>query len=600
MKEKLKEMKEEWRLLPILIAIGIIPYIMRTYSYDTNLAGFSWYGASNQSGDIFNYYKSSMIVITAVVMMLILGASLLEKRENTLQSQMYHYIPLAIYAILAVISTICSKYQWFGIHGISGHFETIFVLLGYCLMAYYSYVMVRSPKQVKILFFIWAILLLPMMLLGISQAVGRDFLRTSLGQQLLMSREAFLNGGTLDFKMEQNRVYLSLYNPNYVGSFCVLVIPVFTTLMIFADNWKKRGFYGFLLGGAVICMIGGVAKTAAVVIVVTLCLLFILLRKNFVKYWKGFAVFLVSIFVMMIGVNAWTGNRFLDALKSALTIKKNTTEYKLEEINTWEDALEIRYAGNQLFLTSEINENGQMGFDLLDGRQSPVELGVSEDYSYFTIEDERFSSITIRPVMLGEVPSYEITIDGTVWTFSNHTNYQGYYYYSPYGKFTFIRTAPSFGFEGYERLASGRGYIWSRSIPLLKDTFFIGSGPDTFLIKFPQTDYVAKSRYGYLDLMISKPHNMFLQIGVNTGVLSLLAFLAFYLMYFISCIKLYWKNPMDTYIARIGAAILASTLGYMISGLSTDSTVTVAPIFWCLMGIGIAVNGMIKKQEQTN
>ena len=33
-------------------------------------------------------------------------------------------------------------------------------------------------------------------------------------------------------------------------------------------------------------------------------------------------------------------------------------------------------------------------------------------------------------------------------------------------------------------------------------------------------------------------------------------------------------------------------IGYLISGISNDSTITVAPLFWALLGIGFAVNRM--------
>lgn len=51
-------------------------------------------------------------------------------------------------------------------------------------------------------------------------------------------------------------------------------------------------------------------------------------------------------------------------------------------------------------------------------------------------------------------------------------------------------------FKGHERSLSGRGYIWGRTIPLLKKFLLWGSGPDTFTVKFPQTDYVMKVNTG--------------------------------------------------------------------------------------------------------
>ena len=55
--------------------------------------------------------------------------------------------------------------------------------------------------------------------------------------------------------------------------------------------------------------------------------------------------------------------------------------------------------------------------------------------------------------------------------------------------------------DGYERLATSRGYLFSRSFPMLKDTLLIGYGPDTFVLEFPQQDYVGKmNAYGNVSL----------------------------------------------------------------------------------------------------
>ena len=144
---------------------------------------------------------------------------------------------------------------------------------------------------------------------------------------------------------------------------------------------------------------------------------------------------------------------------------------------------------------------------------------------------------------------------------------------------------------------SKRGYIWARTIPLLKANWLLGSGPDTFTIEFPQDDYIGLENYGYKGSIVTKPHNMYLQMGVQTGVISLMAFLAFYMMYFIQSIRIYIKGKFDTYASQLGVAIFLASIGYMIAGITNDSTITVAPIFWILMGIGMSMNRIVKKRE---
>ncbi len=84
------------------------------------------------------------------------------------------------------------------------------------------------------------------------------------------------------------------------------------------------------------------------------------------------------------------------------------------------------------------------------------------------------------------------------------------------------------GLEGRERIVSGRGYIWSRTIPLLKKYILLGGGQDTFTVLFPNHDYLGKAQWGDKDLIITKPHCMYLQIAVQSGILSLIALFIFW------------------------------------------------------------------------
>ena len=114
------------------------------------------------------------------------------------------------------------------------------------------------------------------------------------------------------------------------------------------------------------------------------------------------------------------------------------------------------------------------------------------------------------------------------------------------------------------------------------------------MMVFPQQDYVGLYNYGYGDQLLTKPHNMYLQMGVQTGVLSLIAFLVFYAMYFISSLKLYIKGKFKSYYAQVGVAVLVASLSYIILGIANDSSLTVAPVFWSLIGLGIVVNKLAK------
>jgi O-antigen ligase len=157
--------------------------------------------------------------------------------------------------------------------------------------------------------------------------------------------------------------------------------------------------------------------------------------------------------------------------------------------------------------------------------------------------------------------------------------------------------AESFGFEGVERLGSNRGYIWSRSIPLLAKNIFIGQGTDCFAFAFPQNDVRAKLRFlSNPYVIVDKPHNMYLQTGINTGVISLVITLAVFVLFIwqsFSVVKS--KNYLLTAI-RLG--ILGGCVAYMVAGLTTDSVVSVAPVFWVMLGTGFGLGYAEKSTEE--
>ena len=78
----------------------------------------------------------------------------------------------------------------------------------------------------------------------------------------------------------------------------------------------------------------------------------------------------------------------------------------------------------------------------------------------------------------------------------------------------------------------------------------------------------------------------------------MLAVLAFYLMYLFGSIRLYWRSRFEDYYSQMGAAVLIGSLGYMASSVFNDSTITVAPVFWALMGVGLAMNYQVRRREK--
>lgn len=589
----IKTVKKNYFLLPLIIT-AFIPLVMYYHEYDSKLTDFPWFG-TNLVADFFLYWKMISFTIIGVVMACTLAYKIstdkqLRKSYSSLKLNAI-WIPLLIYGILCLLSTVFSEYSYFGYHGIAEQMESLWVLLSYCVITYYTFIFVQTESDAETT--IKWILIGAAILCGIGmfQAFSLDFYRSPIGKRLYLPKEML---DSVEFSFEPGRVYTSLYNPNYVGAYASLFIPLLIILILFNKNRKMLLVYIPLSVATIICLFGAKSKSGVVAIVISLILMAVLFRKAIIRNWK----YVLAVFsVMFVIYNVKTNFEFMNTLKTSLTTLSNE-ESPLNQIQTNDNNVMVEYNHQKLYFS--FNPNGAdvtAQLVLTDEQKQPVATAVQEDGATLAITDERFPGFLVYAVMMDEKLYFNINISGQDWYFTNQLGDNTYYYLTNTGKTCKINNPETAIFDSkHERIASGRGYIWSRSIPLLKDSFLLGTGADTFAIAFPNDDFVGRYNNGYATSIITKPHNLYLQIGVQTGVLSLLAFLAFYIIYFVASIKIYFKHSLDTFLSQIGAGILVGTFAYMITGLSNDSSITFAPIFWMLMGLGIAVNSILKKQ----
>ena len=91
---------------------------------------------------------------------------------------------------------------------------------------------------------------------------------------------------------------------------------------------------------------------------------------------------------------------------------------------------------------------------------------------------------------------------------------------------------------------------------------------------------------------------MYLGAAVGTGVVSVLALLAMFILYGIQGFKLYRKAAYTTYLEYAGSGIFLGVVGFLFAGLINDSSVSTMPMFYGLLGTGIAVNMILMKSVE--
>ncbi len=580
-------------LLPMIFVIAILPFIVKLREYSTPLSQYKWFTENGVYYDFFLYYKQTFLIAAAIIMF----AFILYKVYNDKQSIHFTktFIPLGIYALLVFLSSVISEYRSFSFTGTFEQFESLFAILAYCLLVYYAYQFIRGERDLKYILYALLISVILLCLLGFTQISEHDFYQSNIGWNLI-STTAYRNHiDAFNFVMEANRVYLSFYNPNYVGMYVALVLPIMLFMALFTKKLWLRLIYLSSVFGLIVCLYGSKSTAGLVGIVIAIALSVVLLWRYLMKYYYISIPVIIIIIAALFIVNAKTNNYFGMQFEKLTNIQKS--EPVLTEIQTNDDNIVIKYNGNTLKVIFVYDEaTGFCSFVFKDENDFDI------PYTYETVNgpaiiiDPRYPDFVFTPTLFEDIIGFSVPISGNIWNFTNQAGDNTYYYINRYGRLDKMITAPSAIFTGYERYASGRGYIWSRTIPLLKNKILLGSGADTFSIVFPQSDYVNMYNYGYQGQLMSKPHSLYLQIAVQSGVLSLIAFLVFYGMYFFSSLRIYIKGHFQSIYMVCGAAILCGTLGYMVTGISNDSTITVSPIFWLLIGIGLAVNQKAKQE----
>lgn len=142
------------------------------------------------------------------------------------------------------------------------------------------------------------------------------------------------------------------------------------------------------------------------------------------------------------------------------------------------------------------------------------------------------------------------------------------------------------------REGSSRFYIWMRSLPLVKEYFWVGSGPDSFEFVFPDNQEKGK----FLGkTIVDKAHNEYLQIAITLGTPALITYLLFLFFILRRAFQAVKKTQGHEKIFLYG--LIATIIGYLVQAFFNISTVPVAPIFWAILGMTLAQSSKILNNE---
>lgn len=580
--------QELWLLLPMLFLLTVFLFCVRGRIVPTYAADFFWFIKGEYAGDVYTYFRGQVLVVVTILAILYLlycfasGQVKLEKHKI--------YIPMVIYAVLVLISYFFSEYKAIAWRGFDGRYEGTMILLCYMPLLFYAMHAVRSERGVRLIVRCFAVACFILGIWGILQVCG--FGLDSLPAWLYVPSE-MRKYVTLTEQMISNTVNWFFTNQNYTSFFMVFPICIFAMSCIGVEDGKKKLIYAVLTGLMLFNLwqsasLGGMVGFAVAVVVA----LIVAGGKNIVKWQKSLGLLIlagiISVGASLPVILREVGSASADVIGLETAYAEEVDDAplhfsRIESIVT--DGSEVTFAFAEETITITMEKDKIKSITDGTGRTVAADNGLLQA-STSVHEDSGYTLLNVDTA-------------NQKWTFADVED--TLYFVTPSGKLISLHEVAHTGFDGNEDFATNRGYIWSRTLPLLKDTILIGKGADTFAIYFPQDDYAGRYNIGDyvngMNIVVDKPHNLYLGAAVNTGVLSMLALIVLFGMYLVESVKVYRKCSFDGFAAYIGMGIFVAVAGFMVSALVNDSTVQMMPVVYVLLGMGLAVNRMVKKER---
>lgn len=542
--------------IPFVFITFVIPVIiwhirvMHNEEMGMVLLKTTWYD------DYFHLIKAIFLLFAALLMLIIY----LFKRDTDTVFPKIFLLPVFYFACV-LLSAYNSEYRISAFFGIIDHYEGCLTQFCYMLVLIFSYFLIRDFRQYIAIskFMLTASLIVAFV--GILQFTGVN-----------ATEPAYMVSSTIG-------------NSNYVGTYSVLLLPSAMSMVFYESDFAKRACYLLLfIGSALFLLFGSMSGAAFAAAFMTAVVFTVFMRKEIKKRYKWyFALVMYGIMIFLL-MNSYSKGLLLEELKKTNPFyNKNTDKIHFKDVSLFGDSAAIRT--NKWTLNIK---NDNSGFTFSNELGYPVAIQKDHELQKLYFKTAPYSGITGHLRENEQFQWLMLNIEGKDIEF---VKYEGKLQVVGYnGLVTDIEYPETLGFKGRESFASGRGYIWSRALPLLKKAVFLGFGPDTFTYIFPQNDIAGKLNYGAIWVIISKPHNWYLQIALGSGILSLAFLICFIVWFIVNSLKFLHRAPKGGDEERremiIICAILSAVIGYLITGVFNDSVVAVSPIFWMTLGFG--------------
>ena len=626
-------MQKTWRIygFPFLLTIVILPLLIRGYSFANTLCLYQPAEAGEKySVDYFLHCKEmALFAIAGLVLFLWLSLLLLGRKpdwSNMQRGRLFCLLLPGCYVLMGLLSSLFSSYHGIVFRGAKDLFQPFPVLLCYGILFYYGWYVTAAGESQRDEFLHYIIRCCSLSvcflgIIGILQLLGHDPMAWSFVRRLCGLDQAEI--------LASSRIYLTLYHADYVGVYLSMMLPLIVSGLMTESGKVWKGIYFISLVLDLISLFGSQSRSGILAAIIG-CLFFG--ASMFAKGIKGsgeserkmkvgpipvislIAAGICLIFGVLTAVNHMTGGDLMGRLFRYQEMTKSA-KGRITGIRTEEDGSILEVDGG-LIQVSWKADDGQMPMIRTETGETVENREASERRKKAlqkALKKRKISADALKgPVYRLIDPPFDNLYFWRDSIRNSSGEKQGYVFYDGdyawflcqnEGRYQLLNhqgvladsvispdalPPSSYGFASY------RGYVWSKTIAGLARVPFLGTGPDTFSLFFPNNDYAGRHQIGQDDVIYNKPHCWYLQMAAETGLLSafiMTVYLVLYLLRFskiLSCIG-------DRNLFFTGLGFLLGPALYMITGLANDSMIVTAPVFWALLGLG---EGILFQKEK--
>lgn len=403
--------------------------------------------------------------------------------------------------------------------------------------------------------------------LGILQYLGFNIHRDFIGPLVNL----FGAGVNLDhYEMGNTEISSIFPSPGYFGLICIFgclqSLPSMTKWTLKRDQYFKSA--AFFLCGAGIYISGNKACWGAALAVLAMMFFLNPFRKLLVSaLWRIPLVIILTAGLWL--VRGEIHQRPCEARGTPQLCPKDYDAPKILEISESSGIFTLRTDEFEM----KVSKFGDNYFLNYEGGKIPV---------HETVSGVRSLPSSLKDLQVNSYYSSGMEVMGVNYrgiSFSIVEQGGRFYVYKNYRLISLVEAEKLLPTE-YDGLISGRGYIWSRTFPLLESSLFIGQGYGHFPLVFPQNDFGARSNLFGIHNIIEGPHNAYLQKFFESGFMGMFVFVSLIVLPFFQFFRLQSRFRGRQGLMADLMCLLAGILVFM----TLDLHISVAVVFWVILG----------------